>query len=71
MANYQRVSPRNRAKLNPILKWMGKSNHPFTKCYRANVKRFGPDRAKRICAVNKDLLMGTTKWRKGGRRKRR
>jgi hypothetical protein len=34
---------------------------------RDNRKRFGP-RTEQVCAVVKDMAMGTTKWRKGGKK---
>jgi hypothetical protein len=59
------VTPSERKKLAPLLKYYAKFKHPFTKCVRDNTKRWGPDLAKKRCAVIKDLIMGTTKWRKG------
>lgn len=35
-------------------------------CVRDNRKRFGP-RTEQVCAVVKDMAMGTTKWRAGGK----
>lgn len=32
-------------------------------CVRDNTKRFGPDRAARVCATLKDIIWGTSKWR--------
>jgi hypothetical protein len=38
--------------------------HPFPACVGDNEKRFGPEGAKRVCAVLKDIGEGTTRWRK-------
>lgn len=59
------VTPAERKKLLPLLKYYAKFKKPFTKCYNDNVKRWGPELTKKRCAVIKDLIMGTTKWRKG------
>lgn len=67
--NWMQVSPTARKKINPIVQHYGKMAHPFTRCVADNTKRFGPERAKRVCAVVKDMARGTTKWRKGGRGK--
>jgi hypothetical protein len=63
--NFKQVTPENRKRINPIVRHYMKMAHPFTACVRDNTKRFGPERAKRICAVVKDMGAGTTKWRKG------
>ncbi len=63
LANYQRVTPGERKKLKGLMAYYAKKKHPFTECVRDNTKRFGKDRAERICAVLKDLIKGTTKWR--------
>jgi len=63
LANYQRVTPGERKKLKGLMKYYAKKKKPFTECVRDNTKRFGKDRAERICAVLKDLIKGTTKWR--------
>lgn len=69
--NFTQVSPEHRKKIQPIVRhYMGKP-HPFGACVRDNTKRFGPERAKRICAVVKDMGEGTTKWRKGRMREER
>jgi peptidoglycan hydrolase-like protein with peptidoglycan-binding domain len=66
--NFTQVTPAHRKKINPIVRhYMGKA-HPFTACVRDNTKRFGPERAKKVCAVVKDMGEGTTKWRKGGKK---
>src|SRR5262245_42825771 len=54
--------------LRHLIAFYMKKPHPFTACVRDNTKRFGPDRAKRVCAVLKDLGEGTTKWRQGGKK---
>lgn len=60
------VSPSDKKKLHGILKWMAKSPHPFTKCYKALLAHgWSEDRAKKTCATLKDVVRGTTKWRKG------
>lgn len=59
---YQTVGPKARHKLKGILQHYAKDPHPFTSCVRDNRKRFGPD-AERVCAVLKDIIRGTTKWR--------
>lgn len=56
------VSPRDMAKLRPLLKHYAKKAHPFRACVRDNKKRFGP-RTNAICAVVKDLIYHSTKWR--------
>jgi hypothetical protein len=59
------VGPHARKKLKGILNKYQHSKHPFTECYRDNLKRFGSDGAKRVCATLKDAIVGNTKWRKG------
>lgn len=59
------VGPHARKKLMPLLKYYAKKPHPFTACYRDNRKRFGPHGAAQVCATLKDIIRGTTKWRKG------
>jgi hypothetical protein len=66
--NFKQVGPAAKKKLSGILRHYAKSAHPFTDCVRDNTKRFGEDRAKRICAVDKDLIRKTTHWRKGGKK---
>jgi hypothetical protein len=61
--NWKQVTPSERAQLSGLMKHYAKKPHPFTSCVRDNTKRFGPERAKRVCAVLKDLIRGTTKWR--------
>lgn len=69
LANFQRVTPGERKKLKGLMAHYAKKPHPFTSCVRDNTKRFGKDRAERICAVLKDLIKGTTKWRGEERKK--
>lgn len=56
------VGPAARHKLRGILRHYAKEAHPFTACVRDNRKRFGP-RAEAVCAVVKDIIRGTTRWR--------
>lgn len=63
------VTPRDKAKLKGLLKYYAKKPKPFTACVRDNTKRFGKDGAERVCATLKDIIKGTTKWRKGRKRK--
>jgi hypothetical protein len=65
VTNFLAVTPEHRKKINPIVEHYRKDPHPFTACVRDNTKRFGEERAKRICAVVKDMAEGTTHWRKG------
>ena len=61
------VSASDRKKLSPLILHYMKMAHPFTACYRDQIKHgLSPDHAARRCAVIKDLGKGTTKWRKGG-----
>ena len=62
------VSAHDVRKLKPLMRHYAKMAHPFTACVRDNRKRFGPG-AEAVCAVLKDLIKGTTKWRKGGHKK--
>lgn len=59
------VTPGERKKLRNLIKFYMEKPHPFAACVRDNTKRFGPERAKKVCAVLKDIGRGTTKWRKG------
>lgn len=68
-ANWQRVGPEANRKLKGLKAHYAKMAHPFTACVRDNTKRFGAERAKRVCAVLKDLIRKSTKWRKGGKAK--
>lgn len=60
--NFRQVTPGHKKTLSPLMRHYGKMAHPFTACVRDNRKRFG-ERAERVCAVLKDLIRGTTKWR--------
>jgi len=62
------VSPKDMVKLRGLLKHYAKKKHPFASCVRDNRKRFGP-RTEAVCAVLKDLIRGTTKWRSTERKK--
>lgn len=68
--NFTQVTPENRKKVEPLVAHYRKQAHPFTACVRDNTKRFGRERAERVCAVVKDMGEGTTKWRKGPKRVR-
>jgi hypothetical protein len=58
------VSAADRKKLKGLLLHYAKQPHPFTACYRDQIKHgLSPDHAARRCAVLKDLIKGTTKWR--------
>lgn len=63
--NWKQVSPEHRKRLAGLLKFYAKKKHPFAACVRDNRKRFG-DRAENVCAVLKDMIRGTTRWRAGG-----
>jgi len=64
------VSPADRTKLAPLLAHYAKMAHPFTACYRDQIKHgLSKDHAARRCAVLKDLIVGSTSWRKGKRAK--
>jgi len=62
LSNADRVGPEARHKLHGLLRYYAKKPHPFTACVHDNRKRFGPN-AERVCAVLKDIIRGTTKWR--------
>lgn len=63
--NWKQVTPEARKRLQPLVSHYRKSPKPFTQCVADNTKRFGPEGAKRICAVVKDLIEKRTTWRKG------
>lgn len=65
--NFVQIPPEHRKKINSIVKYYRKKPHPFRACVRDNRKRFGP-RTEQVCAVVKDMALGTTKWRKGGKK---
>jgi len=60
--NWKQVGPDARRRLRGLLNYYAKKPHPFRACVRDNRKRFGPG-AERVCAVLKDMIRGTTKWR--------
>jgi hypothetical protein len=62
------VSPADMKRLKPLLKHYAKKPHPFRACVRDNRKRFGP-LTEKYCAIIKDLIRGTTKWRSTERKK--
>ena len=62
----EQMNPKAAHQLRGILKHYAKEKHPFTACVRDNTKKFGKDRAERICATIKDQIWGTTKWRGKG-----
>lgn len=64
--NFKQVGPDAKKKLRGLMKHYASKPHPFAACVRDNRKRFG-DRAENVCAVLKDLIRGTTKWRAGGK----
>jgi len=65
------VSPADRAKLAPLLKHYRAQPKPWTACYADQLKHgLSPSHAAARCAVIKDLALGTTSWRKGGRHKK-
>lgn len=63
MSNADAVGPDARHKLKGILRHYAKNPHPFAACVNDNMKRFGPGRVEKVCAVVKDIIRGTTKWR--------
>lgn len=66
LSNADRVGPAARKKLKGLIDFYRKKARPWQACVNDNTKRFGPEGAKKVCSVLKDLEMGTTKWRKGG-----
>lgn len=61
---FQKVGPHAREKLKGILQHYAKKPKPFTACVRDQIKHgLSQEMANRRCAVIKDLIMGTTKWR--------
>jgi hypothetical protein len=63
--NWSQVTGEDRKRVNPLVKhYMGKA-HPFQSCVNDNTKRFGPERARKVCAVVKDMGERRTTWRKG------
>ena len=56
------VSAADMKKLRPLVAHYRKKKHPFRACVRDNRKRFGP-LTEKYCAIIKDLIHGSTKWR--------
>jgi hypothetical protein len=52
------AGPAAREKLKPLIEHYMSKPHPFTSCVRDNEKRFGKDRAERICATLKRMGQG-------------
>lgn len=63
--NYKQVTPAERKRLKGLIEYYRKKKHPWRQCVEDNTKRFGLERAKRVCSVLKDLIYNSTKWRKG------
>lgn len=64
------VSARDMVKLKGLLAHYAKKAHPFTACYNDQIKHgLSKDHAAKRCAVLKDLIKGTTKWRSTERKK--
>jgi hypothetical protein len=61
--NWKQVKGDARRRVAPLVNHYAKMAHPFTQCVADNTKRFGPDGAKRVCAVVKDMGRRSTKWR--------
>jgi Caudovirus prohead serine protease len=64
------VGPHAREKLRALIRYYMVKAHPWAACVRDNSQRFGPEGAKKVCAVLKDLGEGTTRWRKADTSKR-
>jgi hypothetical protein len=64
--NWKQVTPEEKRKLGPLVRHYRKFAHPFTKCVADNTKRFGRERAEKVCAVLKDVMRRSTKWRESG-----
>jgi HK97 family phage prohead protease len=64
------VGPHAREKLRALIRYYMTKAHPWAECVRDNSRRFGPEGAKKVCAVLKDLGEGTTRWRKADTSKR-
>lgn len=68
------TSPSDREKLKSLLRWnreqFAKGGHSVGPCMRSLMREGMPrERAGAICARTKDMALGTTKWRKGGKKK--
>lgn len=61
--NHTQIDPASKKKLAGLVRHYMKQAKPFTACVRDNTRRFGPDGAKRVCAVLKDVGHGSTRWR--------
>jgi hypothetical protein len=61
------VSSSDLKKLRPLMRHYAKKKHPFSACVRDNRKRFGA-LTEKYCAVLKDLIVGSTKWRGEGKK---
>jgi hypothetical protein len=58
------VSPSDREKLKYLIAHYMKQPHPFTACFKDQVRHgLSPKHAAARCAVLKDLGKGTTSWR--------
>lgn len=58
------VSGRDMVKLKGLLAYYAKKKKPFTACFNDQIKHgLSKDHAAKRCAVLKDLIRGTTKWR--------
>lgn len=58
------VGPGDLRKLAPLMRHYAANPHPFSACKRDQLKHgLSEDHANRRCAVLKDLIKGTTKWR--------
>lgn len=57
------ITPADMKRLRPLLNHYKTMAHPFRACVKDNKKRFGPN-VNKYCAVIKDLIEGTTDWRK-------
>lgn len=64
------VSARDMVKLKGLLAHYAKKAHPFTACYNDQIKHgLSKNHAAKRCAVLKDLIKGTTKWRSSEKKK--
>lgn len=69
--NWQVVAsnPQKMKHLRHLVAYYRGKAHPFGQCVRDNTKRFGIARAKKVCAVVKDIGEGGTDWREGSKKK--
>lgn len=64
------VSAKDMKRLSPLLRHYAKKPHPFRACVRDQIKHgLSKGHAERRCAVIKDLIHQSTKWRKGRKKK--